>query len=101
MYRKWHLLEKAELNIYFPNDFPVKLPGKLNYSQDYSKLLKQKTLFSSVWCKAWPTLVIIFSKMSFEKKWYEGHAYYLARNSNEDVWKTQLQHIPFWVKLRF
>lgn len=47
MYIKWHLLEKAELNIYFPNYFPGKLPGKLHYPQDYPKLLEQrKILFS-------------------------------------------------------
>lgn len=70
MYRKWHLLEKAELNIYFPNYFPAKLPDKLHYPQDYPKLLKQrKILFSSVWYKAWLVLVIVFSKMRFGKKW--------------------------------
>lgn len=73
MYRKWHLLEKAELNIYFPNSFPGKLPGKLHYPQDYPKLLEQrKILFSLVWYKGWLILAIILSKGPSGKKWLWG-----------------------------
>lgn len=73
MYRKWHLLEKAEVNIYFPNYFPGKLPGKLHYPRDYPKLLEQrKVLFSLVWHKGWLVLVIILSKMPFGEKWLWG-----------------------------
>lgn len=73
MYRKWHLLEKAELNIYFPNSFSGKLPGKLYYPQDYSKLLEQrKILLSLVWYKGWLVLAIILSKMPSGRKWLWG-----------------------------
>lgn len=96
MYRKWHLLEKAELNIYFPNYLPAKFPGKLHYPRDYPKLLKQrKILFSSVWCKACAALVILFSKMPFGEKWLWGP---LILSHQKRYWRllenTTLAHFP-------
>ena len=73
MYRKWHLLEKAELNIYFPNYFPAKLPDKLHCPQDYPKVWEQrKILFSSIWYRVWVVLGIIFRTCPLGKKWLWG-----------------------------
>lgn len=69
MYRKWHLLEKAELNIYFPNYCLAKLPDKMHYPQDYPILLKQRQILSSsVQWKVGLFWLSFFSKMPFDKK---------------------------------
>lgn len=90
MYRKWHLLEKAELNIYFPNYFPAKLPDKLHCPQDYPKFeSKERFYLGQYSVKSGLFWVSFFKDALWEKSGYEGHTKYLISNVIGGVWKTQ------------